>query len=171
MRLWRLSHKQFQTTAFTGEGTFQVGGRWVPRGHRVVYASRTLSLCVLESLVHMDVRHMKDNFVAIHIDVPPDLDIETVEGGQNHPELPAGQKPFHALPVTLPRQWHDNSTEAELQGIGAAWLESRTTCLLCVPSVIVPQEANFLINPIHPDFQRLTIGVPETFQFDSRLVR
>jgi hypothetical protein len=57
MRLWRLTHKRFQETAFSREGTFLVGDRWVPLGQRVVYASRALSLCVFESLVHVEIRH------------------------------------------------------------------------------------------------------------------
>lgn len=171
MRLWRLTHKRFQRTAFSGEGTYLVGGRWVPAGRRIVYASRTRSLAVLESLVHMEVRHMRDNFVAFPIDVPFDLDIESIDSGPDYPELPHGQKPFHPLAAKLPRHWREDRAQKKLQEIGVRWIRAAKTCLLRVPSAVVPQESNFLINPAHPEFQRLAIGKPDVFGFDHRLAR
>lgn len=151
MRLWRLTHRQFQKTAFTGEGSYAVGGRWIPAGCRAVYASQSLSLCVLELLVHVEVRHIMDNFVAFPIDVPQDLVVERVSED------------------ALPRDWRSRHAWAKLQSIGAEWLRTRHSSLLQVPSAVVPQESNFLLNPAHPDFGRLVLGKPEPYRFDPRL--
>lgn len=123
-----------------GEGAFLVGSRWAPLHYRVIYTSRTLPLCVLESLVHMEVRHMKDNFVVFPIDISLDLAVETVETGRDHPELPEDQKPFQSISATLPRRWRDRAAWPKLQEISAGWIESGNTCLLRVPSAIIPRK-------------------------------
>lgn len=151
MLLWRLTHDRFRDTAFTGEGTLAAGSRWIPAGHRAVYASSSLALCVLELLVHVEVRHIGDHFTAIRIDVPDELAYERVETD------------------ALPADWRGTRDWKPLQAIGLDWLQTGRACLLQVPSAVVPQESNYLLNPAHPDFHRLVIGPPEPYRFDPRL--
>jgi RES domain-containing protein len=57
-----------------------------------------------------------------------------------------------------------------LRDIGTRWAETGETVVLQLPSAVVPEEHNFLVNPRHPDFRRLTIGAAEPFEFDERLL-
>jgi len=58
-----------------------------------------------------------------------------------------------------------------LADIGSDWIDAGRSAVLAVPSVIVPQELNFLLNPRHPQFKRIRIGRPQSFYFDPRLWR
>jgi RES domain-containing protein len=53
--------------------------------------------------------------------------------------------------------------------LGASWAYAGRTAILVVPSALVPQERNYLINPAHPDFERMRIGRPQPFTFDQRM--
>lgn len=151
MRVWRLCHRQFAASAFTGLGAKLYGGRWNHKGLPVVYCSATLSLAVLEVLVHHRAPVPPPDFVAIPADLPARTKIKTLQVSE------------------LPREWHTDPAPPQLQVIGSAWLESLSSLTLAVPSVLVPQELNYLLNPRHPDFAKLIIGVPQTFPFDPRL--
>jgi RES domain-containing protein len=61
------------------------------------------------------------------------------------------------------------SSKSSLQAIGDEWIDSVRTPILAVPSAIVPQEFNYLINPLHPQFERLIIDRPQSFNFDTRM--
>lgn len=153
MRIWRLCRKQFAHSAFDGEGAKLYGGRWNHKGQPMVYASATLSLAVLEVLVHHRVSIPPADFIAIPAELPAKLKIETVR------------------PADLPTDWRGDPAPVRLQEIGEGWLRSQSSLMLAVPSVIVPAEFNYLINPRHPDFAQLAIGTPQTFPFDARFWR
>jgi RES domain-containing protein len=70
----------------------------------------------------------------------------------------------------LPENWRDAIAPATLKGIGDDWIRSGSSAVLQVPSAIIPDEANFLLNPRHPDFSRMTLGAPQAFDFDPRLL-
>ncbi|CAA6679420.1 Unannotated [Lentimonas sp. CC4] len=138
-------------SAFDGEGAFRFGGRWNSRGQRVVYASGSLSLATLEILVHIDPAGHLPKLSAFSIDLP--VKRLQVEDYSKLDHISGG----------LP--WHLGQTRAW----GDAWRQSQTTPALQVPSSIVPHEQNYLLNPSHPSFDRLTIGEPQDFSLDSRL--
>ena len=71
----------------------------------------------------------------------------------------------------FPANWRDYPAPKELQAIGDGWARKKTSAVLRVPSVIVPGENNFLLNPAHPKFKRIAIGKPERFEFDLRLMK
>ena len=150
MRIWRLCHKQFALSAFDGEGAKLYGGRWNHNGMPMVYASATLSLAVLEVLVHHRVPIPPPDFVAIPAQLPAKLKIETLRAAD------------------LPSDWRDDPAPVRLQGIGSDWLRSQSSLVMAVPSIIIPTESNYLINPRHSDFAQLSIGAPQTFPFDPR---
>ena len=56
-----------------------------------------------------------------------------------------------------------------MKDLGTAWVKSARTAVLRVPSVVIPRETNVLLNPAHPDFDRIRIGGPEPFSFDPRM--
>jgi RES domain-containing protein len=152
MRVWRICKAEHVATAFTGEGAVLFAGRWHHRGTRVVYASESRALAALEQLVHLHRNRLPPHFVCFAVDIPDDLGISEVRVQD------------------LPAEWRRHPGPAELQDIGTRWVESGETVCLRVPSAVVPEEHNFLLNPCHEDFGSLAIGDPEPFEFDERLI-
>ncbi len=151
IRVWRLCKERYAATAFDGEGARRVGGRWNSRGNPVVYTSENLSLSALELLVHLDVVEAPPDFVAIPAGIPEELPVERLEADD------------------LPDDWRRTPGHPELKRLGDTWLHSEATAVLRVPSVVIPTEANFLINPTHEAFDRIAIDEPQPFEFDQRL--
>ena len=137
-------------TAFSGEGAFLYGGRWNSPGVRVVYTSATQSLAALEMLVHLD---DPGDLAALRFAVIP---VEV-------PEVCIGEV------SRLPRNWRTYPAPTTTARIGDAWIASAETPALRVPSAVVRDEWNYLLNPAHPAFSKLKIGKARRFAFDSRL--
>lgn len=151
IRAWRLSKRRHADTALTGEGGLYSPGRWHRQGVRVVYCSEHLSLAALEALVHLGRTDTRVAFVAIGVEIPDDVRIDRIMADA----LPPGWRSEPPLPPTIE--------------LGSAWLQSVGAAVLQVPSAIIPREHNFVLNPAHPDFQKLELGKPEPFAFDPRL--
>lgn len=153
MRLWRLSKARHAATALDGHGARKVGGRWNSAGgHRAVYLSESLSLAALEVLVHLD-KGLAPPHVAIALDVPDDVPIGTL------------------LPRALPADWRATEPPPSTQALGDAWLARGDEVLLRVPSVIIPDEFDVLLNPVHPAAARIKRHPPVPFTFDPRLLK
>lgn len=150
--LWRVVKHRRAGTAFDGKAAQRFGGRWNRPGRRAIYASATKSLALLEVLVHVDVGRPLPALVAFAFDVDDRL--------IDH--LPAGR---------LPRFWRTSRGLLATQGIGDEWLASGKSLALAVPSAIVPEETNYLLNPLHSAFDRLRFGRPIPFLLDPRLAR
>lgn len=147
---WRITKRQHGTAAFTGEGGVRSGGRWHPKGMRVIYTASSLALASLEVFIHLQRAHRAIRWVAFRVEIPEN----TVTNFAN---------------VYLPRHWRREPPGAATQRLGAAWLAAGKSAVLRVPSAVVPAESNYLINPRHRDFAKLLIAPPEPFHFDSRL--
>lgn len=152
MRVWRLVHPAFgdAAAAFSGEGARRFGGRWNSVGRAVVYASEHLSLAALETLAHADRKRFARDLVAFEVHVP--LDLIAVLDDAN-----------------VPPGWRARPDAPAARAVGDAWLAARAHPALSVPSVLVPQERNVLLDPAHPRFADLRIGAPVAFRFDDRL--
>lgn len=150
MALWRLVPERHADQAFSGEGAKQFGGRWNLPGTRMVYSSTTLSLATLELLVHLRPEDLREGYVFYRIDVPTDMEIPV-------------------LPVPFKEDWRQEPPSLATQELGSAWIRSGDSALLQVPSILITQENNVLLNPEHTDFHRLTIHGPELFRWDSRI--
>jgi RES domain-containing protein len=146
---WRIVKQKHAATAFSGEGAARTGGRWNSRGSRVVYASGTQSLAILETLVHLNPLVLF-RYVVFRIEFDSRL-VEKLNRAQ------------------LPANWRAQPPPASTKAIGDEWLREARSALLAVPTIIVPGEFNYLINPLHRDFKRITIGKPASFAFDTRL--
>lgn len=151
MRVWRLCRRKH--AAFDGEGARLAGGRWNRRGTAVVYVSETLSLAALEYLVHLDLALAPDDLVSVPADIPDTLPVARLEAAD------------------LPRGWRRYPAPEALARLGADWAAARRTAVLFVPSAVVPQERNLILNPAHPDFPKIRVGAPGRFSFDPRLLR
>jgi RES domain-containing protein len=152
MRVWRICKAEHAATAFTGEGALLYAGRWHHPGTRVVCCSESRALAALEQLVHLHRNRLPPHFVCFGVEIPDGVAIAKVR----IEDLPAG--------------WRRQPGPPGLRDIGTRWVESGRTVVLQVPSVVVPEEHNFLVNPRHPDFGRLSIGDAEPFEFDERLI-
>lgn len=144
MRAWRLARRRY--AALDGAGARLYGGRWNRRGQAVVYSSENLSLAVLEVIVHLELapEDFPSDYVKIQIEIPDALELQRIEA------LPRG--------VERSRQ------------LGAAWYQSGNSVGLLVPSVIVPEEHNLLLNPEHPQFGSIKALPTRPFHFDPRLL-
>lgn len=153
MRVWRICAERYAADTLAGRGGLLTPGRWHTTGHPVVYTSASLALAALEVLVHVDRDLLPEGLVQVEIDLPGDVTVATIGAG------------------SLPEDWRLHPAPAELQAIGDEWLAGRSTLVLRVPSAVIPREANYLLNPQHPELSRVTIASVALFSYDPRLVR
>ncbi len=152
-RVYRVLRKAYAQAPFDGEGAYHFGGRWSSPGTRLSYASEHQSLAMLEFFVHLD----EDN--------PP---IDLVLAVAEIPEAIARERLDHR---SLPRNWREPAAPSELARFGDEFVRLGKSCLLIVPSVLAPEEANYLINPLHPEFGSIALLATEPLQYDARLFR
>ncbi len=147
---WRIAKLKFLSSAFTGEGSKRYGGRWNSVGTPVVYLAESRSLAVLELLVHVDPGELLHHYRLIPV---------TFE-----------RKLMKEISVAnLPADWRRNRPGSSTRSVGDGWIASGESVVLRVPSGIVPEESNFLLNPRHADFYKVDLGAPQPFRFDRRL--
>jgi RES domain-containing protein len=147
---WRIVKTRRARSAFDGEGARLHGGRWNSPGTPMVYTAESISLAVLELLVHLQASPL----LAAYSVISATFDDALVE----------------ALPRrALPSGWTQHPAPVRLQELGDRWAAERRSAVLRVPSAVVPAESNFLLNPKHPDFAKVRLGAPARFDFDRRL--
>ena len=149
---WRITKQKHARSAFSGEGARLYGGRWNSPGTAVIYTAQSQSLAVLEVLVHLDSPELLKKYLLFEVAIEP-VYVDECD------------------PSDLPRNWKANPVPAKVQAIGDDWVASGRSAVLRVPSVLVPAESSFLLNPRHPDFGKLRIGKAFPFQFDPRFAR
>lgn len=147
---WRLVKTKYAGAAFDGEGARLYGGRWNSPGTRVVYLAGSVSLAILEVLVHTEDVSLLSAYSICDVTYDPKLALDV-------------------KPDLLPTNWAAVPPVPETQAIGDDWVASESSVLLRVPSVVAPGEFNLLANPAHPKFSELAIGILEPFRFDDRL--
>ncbi len=151
--LWRIAAVTPHYTAddLSGKGAETTGARWNRRGTPVVYASINIALASLETLAHLGVQGLPLNRYLVRIDVPADI------------------YAARAVLDPLPPGWDAQPYGRPGVAAGEAWLRGATSALLQVPSVLVPEEANLLINPRHPDAAGIRAGIVRRWLYDHRL--
>jgi RES domain-containing protein len=147
---WRIFKAIHRRTAFTGQGARLFGGRWNRRGIPLIYTSATVSLAALELLANLDSVEVLGEFLVCDVKFDDRL-IQRVNLND------------------LPKNWRESRAKSVLRANGTRWATAAESAVLQIPSVVVPAESNFLINPNHPDFGRIAIGRPRRFEFDRRL--
>src|SRR5690606_6785921 len=151
LRVWRIVKAKHAGAAFTGEGAKAAGGRWNSPGRAVVYTAGSTSLAMLEMLVHLESQELLKQYVLFEATF--DESLMTTLNAKD-----------------LPRSWRQSPPPSAVQQLGDAWLSEGGAAVLRAPSVIVPTEWNYLLNPAHADFARIAIGPKQTVPFDPRLV-
>ena len=153
--LWRIARDtdKYSADDLTGNGARITRGCWNSQGHAVLYASDSIALSTLETLVGLGPNIAIRNTFLVRITVPRNIW--------------AMRDTRHA--DSLPVAWVAEPPGTASTGIGDAWLLTGTAPLLLVPSVIVPEEYNVLINPAHPAVAAITAKVVRQFIYDPRL--
>jgi len=147
---WRIVTEKFVGNAFSGEGARLYGGRWNPKGVAVVYTAAHQSLAILEMLAQD--QPLRARCVLIPVIIPDDIVIECIDQ------------------ASLPQNWQSLAALMDMRGIGAEWLSRGSSAVLAVPSAILPDETNYLLNPAHPEFGKLVIGDARLIEVDTRLL-
>lgn len=146
MELFRITRSEYQND-LSGIGAYYHGGRWNSPGNAMVYTGSRRSLAMLEILVHWQKPVPPPDYVVSVIFVPDSM---------------ARSHNIYVIP-----DWREDQQWS--RELGDSWLLEKKTLLMRVPSVIVPTEYNYLINPQHPDAESVKVIHTEPFHFDSRL--
>jgi RES domain-containing protein len=153
--LWRIAidAREYEAHDLSGKGAETTGGRWNRPGRPVVYAASSIALACLETVVHLNAGGLPLNRFLVRIDVPDG--VWAARQVRSQGDLPVGWDAIPEGKVSL--------------DLGDAWLQSEATALLVVPSVVVPEEPNVLINPRHPHARRLRASKLRAWRYDGRL--
>jgi RES domain-containing protein len=147
--------KVFRISALKYADGLQASGiaaRWNRKGQKVIYTAESRSLACLENVVHSSKMGLMGLFKILIIEIPDSLKMEISEE------------------KALPASWKKTDNYRDCQKIGSLWFSSGKTAILKVPSALVPQESNYILNTLHPDFQSIRLVEAEEFYFDSRII-
>lgn len=147
MRLWRISNY----ADLSGMGGVRFPARWHHKGHPILYAAEHPAGALAEFLVHLDLEDLPDRFQLLTLELPDGTPCPDIGG------------------AALPEDWANNPMAT--RAIGSRWLKARDSLLLRVPSVLVPDAFNVLVNPQHPDAGTLKLVKTERVPLDSRFIR
>ncbi|AQU81613.1 MULTISPECIES: RES family NAD+ phosphorylase [unclassified Halomonas] len=149
---YRLVKRKWLASAFDGEGARRFGGRWNSRrGQPCIYLASSESLAILEVMVHLEDYLLLQHYALLELQLPSQLVLQ----------LPSEQ---------WPKDWREEPAPASTAELGDIWLASQSSVALAVPSVVVPREHNYLLNPAHPDFKQVVESATSIdFEPDRRL--
>jgi RES domain-containing protein len=152
MKLYRIERQKYITTTLTGAGAAMCSGfRWNSQNTRLVYTSGSRSLAMLEVSVHLDLSEdLPTDRFCIELEIPDRVPIQTVDIRD------------------LPSDWDAKPPGISTQQIGDDFVFERKALVLKVPSCIVPEEYNYLINPDHEDFKLIRLISSRHLLFDQR---
>lgn len=152
MKVFRIERKKYLETTLKGVGAALTEGyRWNSLNTYLVYTAESRALATLEVSVHLDLSEdLPTDRYYVEINIPDDITI------------------LELKMEDLPERWDSKPPILETQFIGDDFVKEKNAAVLKVPSSIVPQEFNYLINPNHPDSERIYVLSTTPFQFDSR---
>jgi RES domain-containing protein len=150
MKVFRLCKAKFSGD-LSGKGAELFGGRWNNKGVALLYTSDSVSLCTLEVLVHSENGELPRNYVLHTLEIPDEL-------------------PIYEFPMDkIPADWQTFPHSEAARRIGDQFVKEGKYAVLKVPSAIVPNDFNYLLNPGHVDFSKIKITNTEDYEFDIRL--
>ena len=155
--VWRIATdaKDYEADDLSGKGAEITGGRWNDKGTPLVYTSTNRSLAALETIVHLNSGGLPLNRYLVEIVIPDD--VWNAAEALDHTNAPVG--------------WDAEPASRASSNFGTRWARAATSPLLRVPSVIVPEESNVLINPRHPDIAAIKARKVRKWICDPRIVR
>jgi RES domain-containing protein len=125
--------------------------RWNSKDVKVIYTASSRSLACLENIVHRSAMGLKEKFKTILVEIPDSLLVEELKKSDLSP------------------YWREFTQYPYTQKLGDEWNKRASTAVLKVPSAIIPEECNYLINPLHKDFAQIKYLRNEPFDFDKRI--
>jgi len=148
LELWRISNHK----TLAGEGGLKYSARWHSAGRRIVYLAESPAGAMIEVLVHLELEEdeLPHSYTLLRVEVPKDLAIEEIRTGGDE-------------------AWKTNHDLS--RRLGDEWLRRGQTALARVPSAILPNTFNFLLNPLHSDKKWVRITAVTRAEFDPRLLR
>ena len=152
MRVFRLSKKKY-STELSGKGVAKFGNRWNSKGTEIIYSTQNRALAMAEVAVHLTLATLPSDYVMIEIDIPDDIDIKILK-----------QK-------DIPVNWNNHPPNISTQKIGDEFIDTMDFCVLKVPSAVVQGDYNYLVNPYHKNFNKITIFEVKDFPFDKRIFK
>lgn len=148
MTVFRICNPQFSED-ISGTGAKLYGGRWNSKGVAVLYASEYISLSVLEMLVHNRFTDFVTDLNLLHLAFADTLSIKEVKNSK------------------LKTDWINDFDYTRF--MGDQFIKAETHAILKVPSAVIKEEHNFIINPSHLDFKKIKITQTVSFSTDKRL--
>lgn len=152
MFAWRIAKKQFALDRI-GIGARTYGGRWNAPGVAVIYAGMSPEISAMEKFVHTD-GILPDDLVLVRLDLPEDANLY-----------------YYCQEVDLPSGWDELPGSTAAIEFGNAFIKGGTHLGMIVPSAIIPEASNIIINPSHANFENVDMAIVRPFKFDSRLFR
>ncbi len=150
MIVYRITKKEH--SALDGMGGLYGPGRWHKKGNLVIYTSEHASLAAWEKIVHVtSFENLPENLLLVKIELPDRIEIQSVP-----------QK-------VLIKGWDSFPFALETVDYGTSFLQKKTHLALKVPSVIIPDEFNIILNPLHPDIRDCKVVSTVSFVFDQRV--
>ena len=155
--VWRIGTDTpaYQAHDLTGAGAKATGGRWNPAGMAVVYGSESRALACLETMVHLNAGGLPLNRYLVAVSIPE----------------PVWERARRVRPEALPVGWDAAPAGQVSISFGTDWVRAGASALLLVPSVIVPEECDVMINPAHADAAAITAVKLRRWMYDPRLRR
>lgn len=148
MILHRICNSNFKDD-ISGNGARLFGSRWNSKGIPMLYTTEHISLAALEMLVHINYTEVPVSFHVLSVFIPDNATIAALQ--------------YNKLKLT----WRNDTGYSTF--IGDEFIKSKESLCLQVPSAVVQEESNFLINPLHVDFKKVRITAARQFKFDNRL--
>lgn len=152
MQVFRLSRERY-ANELSGAGAAIKGGRWNSIGFELIYTAGNRSLAMAEVAVHFTMATLPDDYMMVTINIPADLVIQEISESD------------------LPRNWNAFPHPSSTQKLGDQFILQGRCCIAKIPSVVTKGDFNFLINPNHNDFKKLSISETEKFPFDRRIFK
>jgi RES domain-containing protein len=150
MFVYRITKKEH--AALDGVGGLYGPGRWHKKGFPIIYTSQHASLAAWEKIVHVaSFENIQNNLLLVKIEIPDGIEIQSV------PEN------------VLVEGWDNFPFSSETVNFGTLFLQKKEHLALKVPSVIIPDEFNIILNPLHPDIQGCKVISEIHFLFDKRV--
>jgi RES domain-containing protein len=125
--------------------------RWNPNDVKMIYTASSRSLACLENAVHRSQAGLSQLFNVLIIDIPDSLPIKSIGIGE------------------LAEDWAAFSNMSITQRMGENWIREKQSAVLSVPSSIIGEEMNYLLNPAHDDFKLIRVVKVQPFVFDNRI--
>ena len=150
MIVYRLSQSRYAAD-LSGKGAEMAGGRWNSKGTPVIYAAESRALCIAELAMHLPLGLVPQNYAFVSFKIPDNIPV------------------FELSQKKLPSNWNEYPHPNETQEIGDQFIKENKYLVMKVPSVVVHEEYNYLINPRHSLIQKVQVSDLASFKFNERL--